>query len=264
MSVDSAHHEQALAAAFVGLADTLVDDYDVIDMLHRLATECVHLLPVDAAGLLLSDQRGNLRVVSSSSEQARLVDLFQVEANEGPCLESFRTSRPVAVADLRTEIERWPRFAAQAEQEGFRGLHALPLRLRSDTIGALNLFRVEPGLLSPANGEIAQALADVATISILQERAVRKHEIVVEQLQAALNSRVVIEQAKGVLAERGRLDMGESFSALRRYARNHNQRLSDVARNVVDGHLDTAEMLGRSAGDGSASGVPRPGAGPTR
>lgn len=243
MSVDPARHGQVLAAAFVGLADTLVDDYDVIELLHRLTTDCVRLLPVDAAGLLLADQRGNLRVVSSSTEQARLVELFQVEADEGPCLECFRTSRPVAVADLLVSGGRWPRFSARAKQEGFRSLHALPLRLRSETIGALNLFRVQPGLLSTSDAGIGQALADVATIGILQERAVRRHEIVAEQLQAALNSRVIIEQAKGVLAERGQIDMGEAFVVLRRYARNHNQRLSEVARGVVDGTVETGAMM---------------------
>ncbi|HEX3792050.1 MAG TPA: GAF and ANTAR domain-containing protein [Pseudonocardiaceae bacterium] len=245
MSVDPARHEQALAAAFVGLADTLVADYDVIDLLHRLATECVHLLPVDAAGLLLSDQRGSLRVVSSSSEQARLVELFQLEANEGPCLECFRTSQPVAAADGAEIRARWPRFAVRVEREGFRSLHALPLRLRRDTIGALNLFRVEPGRLSADDAQLAQALADVATIGILHERVLRQHEVVVEQLQGALNSRVVIEQAKGVLAERGGLEMGDAFTALRSYARQHNQRLSDVAQNVVEGSLDTGDMLER-------------------
>jgi transcriptional regulator with GAF, ATPase, and Fis domain len=246
MTANPASREQALAAAFVGLADTLVDDYDVIELLHRLTTDCVRLLPVDAAGLLLSDQRGDLRVVSSSTEQAHLVELFQVEANEGPCLECFRTSRPVAVADLVDSGGRWPRFSARAMREGFRSLHALPLRLRSETIGALNLFCVQPGLLSPDDARIGQALADVATIGILQERALRRREVVAEQLQAALNSRVIIEQAKGVLAERGRLDMGAAFVALRNYARHNNLRLSDVARSVVDGTIETHSMINQS------------------
>lgn len=242
-STDQPRHGQVLAAAFVGLADTLVADYDVIDLLHRLTTECVRLLPVDAAGLLLSDQRGNLRVISSSTEAVRLVELLQVEANAGPSFECFRTSSPVAVNDLLDTDERWPGFVTRATGEGYRSLHALPLRLRTDTIGVLNLFDVDTGPMSPDDLGIAQALADVATIGILQERAARRHEIVAEQLQSALNSRVVIEQAKGVLAERGGIEMGDAFDALRRYARNNNRRLSDVARAVVDRTLDTAPML---------------------
>jgi transcriptional regulator with GAF, ATPase, and Fis domain len=243
MSTDQGSREEVLAEAFVVLGDTLVDDYDVIDLLHRLTTYCVRLLPVDAAGLLLSDQRGNLRVVSSSTEHARLVELFQLEADEGPCLDCFHTSQPVAAGDLRESTARWPRFAVRAGQEGFRSVQALPMRLRSEVVGALNLFRSQPGLLRPADVRIGQALADVATIGILQERAVRRRDILAEQLQAALNSRVIIEQAKGVLAERGHIDMGKAFTVLRDYARNHNQRLSDVARRVVDRTVDTSGML---------------------
>lgn len=246
MSTDRENRAASLAEAFVVLADTLVDDYDVIELLHRLATYCVRLLSVDAAGLLLSDQRGNLRVVSSSTEQVRLVELFQVEADEGPCLECFRTGKPVAVPDLRAAVARWPRFAVRADEEGFRSVHALPLRLRTEVVGALNLFRTDPGLLPPGDVRIGQALADVATISILQERAVHRRDVLAEQLQAALNSRVIIEQAKGVLAERGDIDMGAAFAALRDYARRNNRLLSDVARAVVDRTVDTAGMLDRS------------------
>lgn len=243
MSIDHDSNQQSLAETFVLLADTLVDDYDIIDMLHRLTTECVRLLPVDAAGLLLSDQRGHLRVVCSSTEQARLVELFQLEADEGPCLDCFHTSAPVVADDLREASGRWPRFATTALREGFRSVHALPLRLRTETIGALNLFSHLPGALDPGDARIGQALADVATIGILQERAVHRREVLAEQLQAALNSRVIIEQAKGVLAERGRLDMGDAFTALRDHARRNRIRLSELARGVVDGTVDTAEML---------------------
>jgi transcriptional regulator with GAF, ATPase, and Fis domain len=244
MSTNQPQQGQLLAAAFVSLADTLVADYDVIELLHRLTIECVRLLPVDEAGLLLSDQRGNLRVVSSSTERSRLVELFQVDASEGPCRDCFQNSTPVVVADLDKADELWPTFAARARKEGFRSLHTLPLRLRADTIGALTLFRTEPGLLGTEDADVGQALADVATIGILQERAVRRHEIVAEQLQAALNSRVIIEQAKGVLAERGGVEMSDAFSVLRRFARNNNLRLSDVARSVVDRSLDTGPMFG--------------------
>jgi GAF domain-containing protein len=226
--------ERVLTEAFVSLADTLVTDYDVIDLLHRLCSDSVTLLPVDAAGLMLSDQRGTLRVVSSSTEQAHLVELFQLQANEGPCLDCFRTSRQVVSADLGHEAH-WPRFVEHARQAGYRSVHALPLRLRSETIGVLNLFGRAPGALSPQALRVGQALADVATIGILQERAVRRQEVLAEQLQAALNSRVIIEQAKGMLAERGQIDLPQAFALLRSHARAHQQRLSDLARDVVNG-----------------------------
>lgn len=241
MSADRSSRERTLARAFVTLADTLVADYDVIDLLHQLTLNCVELLPADAAGLLLSDQRGSLQVVSSSGEQAHLVDLFQLQTDEGPCLDCFRGSRQVTAPDLR-DVTDWPRFSAHTVETGYRSVYALPLRLRSETIGALNLFGIQPGALSADDLRIAQALADVATIGILQERAIRHHEVLAEQLQSALNSRVIIEQAKGVLAERGRLDLARTFDLLRDHARSTNQRLSDVARSVVDG-TTTADAL---------------------
>jgi GAF domain-containing protein len=234
--------ERVLTEAFVSLADTLVTDYDVIDLLHRLCSDSVGLLPVDAAGLLLSDQRGTLRVVSSSTEQVHLVELFQLQADEGPCLDCFRTSRQVVSTDLGHEA-RWPRFVEHAQQAGYRSVHALPLRLRSETIGALNLFGSTPGALSPHALRVGQALADVATIGILQERALRRQEVLAEQLQGALNSRVVIEQAKGMLAERGQIDLSQAFALLRGHARARQQRLSDLARDVVNGTTIPASLL---------------------
>jgi len=231
---EQANRERALAEAFVSLADTLVADYDVIELLDRLCTDCVALLPIDAAGLLLSDQRGALRVLSSSTEQAHLMELFQVQMSEGPCLDCFHTSRQVTATDL-SDDDRWPRFTARARHAGYRAVHALPLRLRLDPIGALNLFGSRPGGLSAENLRIGQALADVATIGILQERAIRRREVLAEQLQTALNSRLIIEQAKGILAERGHLDLAQAFTLLRSHARTNNQRLSDLARDVVSG-----------------------------
>jgi GAF domain-containing protein len=229
--------ERAVAEALVTLADSLVDDFDMIELLHRLTSECVRLLPVDAAGLFLSDQRGALQLVSSSTEQARLLELFQLQTDEGPCLDCFQTSHQVSSIDLAQVGSRWPKFTARALEAGFAAVHALPLRLRDDTIGALNLFSVTASAMGSEELRIGQALADVATISILQERAIRRGDIVNEQLQAALNSRIIIEQAKGVLAERDQTGMNEAFTVLRRYARTHNRRLTEVASEVVNGTL---------------------------
>ena len=184
---------------------------------------------------MLADPRGELRVAAASSEEAGLLELFQLQNDQGPCLECFRTGQPVTATDLAGPAPRWPRFAQAATQAGFATVEALPMRLRGQVIGALNLFRAEPGPLDPADLRIAQALADVATIGLLQERNVRRRETVAEQLQAALNSRVMIEQAKGKLAERLSIDMDRAFTMLRDYARNTNQHLTDVARDFVDG-----------------------------
>ncbi|WP_406507920.1 GAF and ANTAR domain-containing protein [Streptomyces sp. NBC_00212] len=226
-------NERLLAKTFVELADTLVADFDLIDFLRLLTDRCVGMLGASAAGVLLADRDGELRVMAASDEQVRLLELFQLQNDEGPCLECFRTGTPVAVPDLRTETDRWPHFTEQAGRHGFGAVQALPMRLRDEVVGALNLFRTAPGPFEPVSTSIAQALADVATISLLQQRSVHRSTVLNEQLQTALNSRVLIEQAKGKLAERHSIDMEQAFTALRGYARSHNRRLSDLAHAFV-------------------------------
>jgi GAF domain-containing protein len=226
--------ELELADVFVEMADTLVDDFDLIDFLHVLTERCVQLLGVSAAGLLLTDGQDALQVVAASSERTRLLELFQLQADEGPCLDCFRTGQPVSVVDLAS-TDRWPQFTAAAAEVGFGAVHALPMRLRNEVIGALNLFDSRPGALDPQTLSIGQALADVATIGLLQQRTIRRSDVLVEQLQTALNTRVLIEQAKGVVAERLRVDMAEAFTLLRSEARGSNRRLADLAQAIVDG-----------------------------
>jgi GAF domain-containing protein len=226
---------QLLSATFVELADTLVVGFDVIDFLHMLTDRSAQLLDVSASGLLLADPRGELRVVAASSERARLLELFQLQSDQGPCLECFRSGRPVTAADLNLEALRWPKFTRAALDAGFQGVQAVPMRLRDQVIGALNLFRATTGPFDPEDIRLAQAFADVATISLLHERSLRLSEALNEQLQTALNSRVTIEQAKGKLAERLQIDMDKSFNILRNYARSRNRPLSDLARAFVDG-----------------------------
>jgi len=226
---------ELLSATFVELTDTLVAGFDVIDFLHVLTNRSVQLLDVSAAGLLLADPRGELRVVAASSEAARLLELFQLQNDQGPCLDCFRTGRAVQAADLAAAERRWPRFVPAARAAGFGAVQALPMRLREQVIGALNLFRAGPGTLAPGDIRVGQALADVATISLLHERSMRHSDTLNEQLQTALNSRVIIEQAKGKLAERLGVDTDQAFSLLRDRARTSNRRLSDLARAFVDG-----------------------------
>jgi GAF domain-containing protein len=223
-----------LTDVFVEMADTLTADFDLIEFLHTLTERCVEFLDIAAAGLLLTDGQGTLRLMAASSERSRLLELFQVQADQGPCLDCFRTGRPVSVADLAGD-GRWPRFTVAAGQAGFAAVHAIPMRLRAEVIGALNFFDVQPGPLDPDKLRIGQALADVATIGLIQQRVIHDRDVLTEQLQTALNSRVLIEQAKGVLAERLGLDVADAFTLLRATARNRNRNLSELARALVDG-----------------------------
>jgi GAF domain-containing protein len=227
-------NQDLLSDTFVDLADTMVADFDVIDFLHLLTDRSVQLLGASAAGVMLADPRGPLRLVAASSEAVRLLEVFQLEGGEGPCLETIRTGKPIAEADLSHAQQRWPRFAPAALRAGFAAVHALPMRLREQVIGGLNLFRERSGPFDPADVRIGQALADTATIGLLHERNLRRSEILSEQLQAALSSRVIIEQAKGKLAERHGIEMDIAFTTLRLYARDHNVRLSDLSQAFID------------------------------
>ncbi len=230
--------EAVLARTLVELADNLVDDFDIVDLLTTLSDRCVEVLDIAAAGIMLVAPNGELRVVTSSSEAMRIVELFELQSQEGPCLDCYRSGQAVGNHDLAGPDARWPRFAAVALEAGFRSADAVPMRLRSQVIGALNLFRTEPGALSDEDVIVAQALADVATIALLQHRTAVAAELVNEQLTGALNSRIVIEQAKGIIVERHRVDMEQAFSRLRSHARNTNQRLAAIAVDVVEGTLD--------------------------
>jgi GAF domain-containing protein len=234
--------EAMLARTLVELADTLVADFDVVELLTLLTDRCVDVLDVGAAGLMLVAPEGDLRVMASSSDTMRLLELFELQSQEGPCLDCYRTGLPVVNQDLAAVNGRWPRFAAEALAAGFHSVHALPMRLRGTTIGALNLFHISPGEMRQADVDAAQALADVATIAILQHRAGLEAKAVNEQLNQALNTRIVIEQAKGMVAEREGLTMEQAFTTLRTHARNHNLRLADVAHGVIGGTLDASAL----------------------
>jgi GAF domain-containing protein len=230
--------EADVVRSLVDMADTLINDYDVIDLLTGLADRCVRLLGISAAGVMLASAGGDLRLVASSSEAMRVLELFELQAQEGPCLDAFSTGERVEHENLRAGTGRWPRFATVAVEAGFQSAFALPLRLRERTIGALNLFSVEQTPMNEADVLVARAFADLAAISVLQQRASLEHQRLNEQLTRALTSRITIEQAKGVLFERARVDMDQAFARLRSYARNHNLRLTDVAQALIDGTLD--------------------------
>lgn len=239
--------DRAVRDTFVELADTLVDEFDVIDFLDNLTKRAVELLDVTACGVMLIDHNETMSVVAASTEQARLLELFELQNVEGPCLDCYRTGTATGSADLSRAGDRWPQFAPAARAAGFASVEAVPMRLREDVIGAMNLFSNHPRELDPDTIELGRALADVATIGILHERAVRRREVLSEQLQGALDSRILIEQAKGVLAERHQSSVSDSFQAMHAYARHHNRKLLGVARAVVDGELIIPPPIGKDA-----------------
>ena len=229
--------QDLLSRTFVELADTLVENYDQIDFLHRLAERCVSLLGVAEAGVVLVDPEGQLRPLASSSERMHLIELIEVQREDGPCLDSWRSGKAVREDDLAESRERWPRFAPAALEAGFLSAYAVPMRLRDERIGALNLFASQTyGLIEP-DETIAQAMADVATIGILHARFIREREEVSEQLRAAFNARIALEQAKGIVAEATGTDVDEAFALMRGYTRRHRLLLSEVARQLISRDL---------------------------
>jgi GAF domain-containing protein len=229
--------EDRLLETFVTLADTLVDNFDIIDFLQSLAERCVDLLDVTAAGIMLVDADGTLRHAACSDEQMRLVELFELQIAEGPCYDAFRDGAPVACGSPEEASQRWPRFAPNATEHGFAAVAGVPLRLRAKVIGALNLFSTDPHVLGDQDMRVVQAMADVATIGILQERAIRDATLLSTQLATALDSRIAIEQAKGIVAENAQISVDEAFADIRQFARGHNRLLGEVAREIIDGSI---------------------------
>jgi len=234
---------EELVGAFVELCDTLVDDFDVMELLQLLVNRSVELLGTAASGLLLADRTGSLQVAVTSSERARLLELYQLQSAEGPCLDCYRGGRQVSVTDLEDASTRWPRFAAAAASAGYTSVHAVPMRMRDEIVGVLNLFGADAGQeLEPDHLPVAQALTDVATIALMQGQLVRRRETLAQQLQTALDTRVNIEQAKGLVAGRLHKEMDDAFELLRSFARRKNRRLADVASDVRNGRLQPADL----------------------
>jgi transcriptional regulator with GAF, ATPase, and Fis domain len=235
--------EHEIIRSFVDLSNELVDDYDVVDMLSQLTAHCASLLDISSAGLLLADERDVLHLVATSSERAHHLELFQLQRDEGPCLDCFRERQLIRVADLEDERERWPQFCEAARAVGFRSVHALPMHLKGNVLGTLGLFGEQAGALPDEDLALAQALVHVASVAIVNERAAIDRATVNIQLQRALTSRIAVEQAKGVLAHAGDLDMASAFAVLRQYARDHGRKLSEVAAEVVTRDLPHEALL---------------------
>jgi GAF domain-containing protein len=234
--------QELLLRTLVELADNLVDDFDVVDVLSLLSDRCVQALDVAAAGVMLASPSGALQMVAASSDAMRTLELFQLQADEGPCIEAYRTGEPVVNVNLTAARGRWPNFTARATREGFQSAHSLPMRLRQHTLGALNLLRVDTGPLNENDVAAAQALADIATIALIQHQAATDAQTLNNQLNSALNSRVVIEQAKGKVSQATNADMAQSFRRLRNHARNHNLLLAVLSEHVARGAIDPRSL----------------------
>lgn len=235
---------ERLAAIFVEVADTLVDDFDLFEFLHTLTERATGLVGAAATGLVMADPRGRLKFMAASDENAKLLELFQLQNEEGPCLEAFVSGQPVINVNLAAAAARWPRFAPRAATAGYQSVHAFPMRVRERVIGALNVFGgARGGDFTNGDIPIMQALTDIAAIGLLQERTIREGELLTEQLQGALNSRIAIEQAKGAVAQACGVSVDEAFKAIRRFARDHNRKLTDVAHEITEVPGLAARML---------------------
>ena len=227
--------EARLGRAFVNLADALVNGYEALDFLYLLCDRCRDVLIADAAGVMLTDEDGILQLSAASSEEPHVLELFEAQLHEGPCYDAVVMGQPIIEHDVKAAIDRWPIFVAKAVEAGVEAVYAFPLHLRDTRVGALNAFRHNRGSFQERDLYAGQALADVATIGVVQDRAIRHAHQRSEQLQIALDSRVLIEQAKGVLAERRAVDLGVAFEMLRRHARNNSVSIREVCRDVIEG-----------------------------
>jgi transcriptional regulator with GAF, ATPase, and Fis domain len=227
--------EQDIIESFISFADRLIDDVDVLDLTTELTRSCARLLDVAAVGLLLADAGGVLHLLAATSEEARKLEVFQLQRDEGPCLDCYQTGKPVSVADLRRQPQRWPRFTSVATEQGFASVHAIPMRLRDERLGALGLFGTNPGALNERDLQLAQGLAHVASIAIVSAGNTLERSDILAAIRVAVSGRSVVETAKGVLAETNSVNTQEAFDLLRDRARNHNKHLADVARDVVSG-----------------------------
>lgn len=225
--------EARVLAAVVTLVDSLLQDFDVVELLTSLAEHCAQLLDVASAGLLLVDPHGRLHLMASTSEQTQDLELFQLQADQGPCLDSFATGEPVSVADVSNAADRWPQFVPAALTAGFASVHAVPMRAAGSVLGAMGLFGTHVGELNGADRQVAQTLAHIASVAIVQEHSPTPSSLP-PQLRSALVSRVLVEQAKGYLSESLGVSVADAFGLLRSHARSHDGHLTEIARRLID------------------------------
>jgi transcriptional regulator with GAF, ATPase, and Fis domain len=260
------NREARVLDAVTTMVDSLLADFDVVELLTDLTERCVQLLDVAAAGLLLADPRQKLHVMAATSDRTEELELFQLQADEGPCLDCFATGSPVSIADLSTAAGRWPLFVPAARDAGFVSVHAVPMRAAGTVLGALGLFGTRVGALDEADLLVGRSLAHIASVTIVQEQAPTR-EVVLPRLRTALASRVVVEQAKGFLRARLDITVTAAFVLLRSYARTSGTHLTDVARRLITEPTTRPELLlalaDHYAANAGNPGTPPHGAEPT-
>lgn len=230
------YREHDIIDTFVALSDTLVEDYDVVDLMQTLVEHSATLFDAVSAGLVLVNPSGTLDVIASTDEDTRLIELMQLQSGQGPCIRCIQTGQPVIVPDAWALTNQWADFRRTSIELNLRAAHCVPMRLRGTTIGSLNLFRAQPGHLDTDDITVIQAFADVATIAVLQQRALEESSIIQQQLQHALDSRIIIEQAKGIIAYTHNTDIDHAFQILRDHARATSTPITDVARRILRKH----------------------------
>ncbi len=238
----STARERRLIETFLALTDTLTGEFDTVDFLTMLAERSTDLLGVSATGVVLTDGRGGLSVAAGSFRRSELREVFAAATEAGPCRDCVDSDAPVSAADLR-DTDRWPRFRAAAAAAGFAAVHAVPMRSHERAIGAVTFLHDEPRRLDAADARLGQALADAATIGLLHEQAARRAETVAQQLRSTLQNRVILEQAKGVVAAQGDVSPADAFTILRAHALSQGLHLSDLARGVVERTVDVATVI---------------------
>ncbi|PPF27417.1 transcriptional regulator [Rathayibacter tritici] len=226
--------EHSVIKTFVALSDTLVDDYDVVDFTQTLVESSATLFDAVSAGLVLADPAGSLEVLASTDEDARLIELLQLDRGSGPCIQCFETGQPVIVEDVRAVGAEWAEFRERAIEIDVLAAHCVPMRSGGTTIGSLSLFQSRPGRLDRDDIAVVQAFADVATIGILHQRALQQSTVTQEQLQRALDSRVLIEQAKGILAYAHRTTVEQAFEVLRVRSRATSTPITTLAQEIIN------------------------------
>jgi GAF domain-containing protein len=230
--------ERDVVQAFVSLVDSLLDDFDIVELLTTLTERCAQLLDVATAGLLLADAQGELHLMAATSRRTHDLEIFQLQSDQGPCLDCYRSGAPVSVANL-AESDRWPLFVAAATEAGFASVHAVPMRAMNSVLGALGLFGTAAGALSDHDLDVAQALAHVATVAILQNQRTVDTTVISPGLRNALLSRITVDQATGFVYERTGLSMDDSFRRLRDYAHRHRKHLTEISRQLLDPNAPT-------------------------
>ncbi len=230
-------NQRALLEAYESFGRALLRPYEIGDVLYRLTDQVVEVLDIDGSGVCLAPNGGGLQLLSATDHHVAAIEDTQLTAGTGPILSAYETGEQVRVDDL-VDANDWPEFTRFAVDRGMRAVASLPMPVDERRIGALDLFRAEAHVWTDEEMQAAQGLANMASAYVLNHQALSESRTLAGQLQTALDSRIIVEQAKGLLAGRHGLTPNDAFGRLRQYARARGDRLHDVCRHVVEGTLD--------------------------